>query len=375
MEKRIKVLVLATDVFKKGGVQRYIRYQIQALSELPGVERVFSFSMLGKDESNSFEGDFPLEYIAYGTSIIKKINFVMRAVSLSRKEKIGLVMCNHISLAPVALIIRALFGIPYAVNVYGLEIWSGKTSLLERHSLRAADGVIGDCKFILSYIKKNLRVSEDKTSLLYDAVDLERFRPIAPGESLYAKYEIPRGKKLVVTVGRLDRDKGHAATIRALKSLGDDVMYVVVGGGILMDSLKSLARDEGVFEKVKFLGRVPEEDLVPLYNISDAYVLVSRFGKGEGEGLPLGLIEASACAKPIIAGDEDGSAEAVSEGENGFVVSPHDNARIVEKIKFLLSDVSRAKQIGLNGRKFVESNFAYAVFKAKLSDIVKKTVG
>lgn len=362
MKETVNILYLATDVFKKGGIQRYARYQIQALKEKTSAKNIFVFSFLGKDKRSAFEEDIPLDYVGGGTSWWRKILFAAKAFIFAIKKKPDIVFVNHVGLSPLALFLKKTLGIPYSVNVYGLEIWGG-LSALEKWGIREADAVVGDCQFILFYIKNNLNINLKKEFLLYDCVELKRFVPQKTPDFIYERYSIPQNKRLLVTIGRLDRDKGQETGIKALKYLAPDVFYVIVGDGIKRHELEELARREGVRDRVIFTGRVPEEDLVPLYNIGDVVLLISRFAKGEGEGLPLGLIEASACAKPIIAGDEDGSTEAVIEGRNGFVVSPHDFEGIVSKIKFLVNNPEEAQKLGERGRKYVEENFSYEAFR------------
>lgn len=362
----MNVLFLATDVFKKGGIQRYTRYQVRALKEF--VENLFLFSLLGKDPQTSLEGEYEIDYVAGGVHVWQKLRFALMALFFVRRKKIDLVWCNHVALTPVANLIKKLFGTPYVVNVYGLEIWGGLHAS-EISGLKNADAVIGDCRFVLEYIKNELFVKVKKPFLLYDCVDLERFKPVPVAENIYTAYGIPRGKKIIGTIGRLDRDKGHGSIISALKDI-PDAYYLIVGDGIKRADLEGRADDEGVRERVIFTGRVPEEDLVPLYNIPDVVALISRFGRGEGEGLPLGLIEAMACAKPIIAGNEDGSREAVIEGENGFIVQPLQTTQIAEKLGYMVGNDARVKEMGERAKDMVQEKFSYKTFQNRMEEIL-----
>lgn len=371
MNKKIKILFLATDVFKKGGIQRYSRYQIRALRKNPKVEKVFVFSLLAQDPKNSFEEDIGTDYVAGGLKLTQKVSFSIRALSLAKKEKIDLIICNHIDLAIVCLLIKKTIGVPYMVNIYGLEIWSDYNEI-KKIGLTNAAVVVGDCNFILEYLQKKLNTKVKKSFLVYDCVDFNKFVPAASDEHFCDKYGIPRGVRLISTIGRLDRDKGQAAVIKILKFFEEKIYYLVVGDGTKRKELEELAEKESVRNRVIFVGRVPETDLVPLYNLGEIVILISRFNKNEGEGLPLGLIEASACAKPIIAGDEDGSFETVVEGKNGFAVSPGDPPKIIEKIRYLLDYPERAKEMGKYGEKYAKENFSYSVFRKKFEKILEE---
>lgn len=370
----MNVLVLATDVFKKGGIQRYTRYQIQALKENLDFKNVFVFSLLGKDPKNSFEEDILLDYSAGGIGLFSKMSFAIKVFVFLRKENINLIICNHASLSPIAFFAKKIMGVRYLVNVYGLEIWSG-LNWFKSAGLKNADGIIGISKFTLSYLENNLKIKPKKAFLLYPCVDSGKFFPLKTPDVVYEKYGIPKGKKMIVTVGRLDRDKGQKAAIKCLKMLSGEVFYVIVGDGIKRAELEKLAENEGVKNRVIFTGRVPEEDLIPLYNIGDIFLLIGKFDKGEGEGFGFVLIEASACAKPVIGGNEDGSIEAVLNGESGFSLSPRDFSGIVQKIRFLIDNPELAEKMGKKGRKFVEENFSREIFQKNQSRIIKDILG
>jgi glycosyltransferase involved in cell wall biosynthesis len=136
--------------------------------------------------------------------------------------------------------------------------------------------------------------------LLYDPVDLNKFKPLGKNTQLMNKYNIPNNKFIILTVGRLDRFKGHKLVINALNYLPDDIIYLIVGGGKEEKILKDLVKENKVERRVIFTGRVPESELVDFYNICDVFVLISKFDKNEGEGLPLTPIEAAACENLLL---------------------------------------------------------------------------
>ena len=83
-----------------------------------------------------------------------------------------------------------------------------------------------------------------------------------------------------------------------------------------------------------------EQSALPfLYAAGDVTVLVSRGGPGLGEAVPLGLIEAAACAVPFICGNQDGSVEAISPTHpNGFAVDPEKPAELAARLRELADD-------------------------------------
>ena len=368
------MLVIATDVFSKGGIQRYIRYQLKALREAGIFERVWSMSLVGKNEDDHFEGEEEaVDYVGGGIGLFSKARFFWKAIFLVKRKNIGMVICNHVGFAPMAYLIKKLFKVPYGINVYGLEIWTG-LGWMEAAALKKANFIIGDCNFILDYLNKNLGIARDKLFLLYDCVDTAVFKKEPVPDDVYRKYGIPKDKKIITTIGRMVYDKGQETMIRLLGSLPEDVVYVLIGGGPRLEEWRGLAKDLGVADRVVFTGRVPEEDLMCMYNIGDLSIYLSEFKPHEGGGLPLVLIEASSCGKPIISSNEDGAAEAVVDGKNGYLVEPRNEEMIVQKIRAILYSRNLKELMGEYGRKYCEEHFSYPVFRDEQERILKQVL-
>lgn len=367
----MKVLFLGTDVFAKGGIPRYSIYQIKALKEIIGSQNVFVFSLAGRNPSNAFEERVNADYVEGGITFINKLRFTIKALRFIKQKKIELVIANHIQLSFISFLAKKLYGVKTITNVYGIEVW---TNLKKRDvlGLKNSDLIIGDCNFVLKYIKNHFGISDSRLKLLYDPVDTERFKPASKNEKLFQKYSIPNDKFIIMTVGRLERNKGFELVIKSLPNLPKEIIYVIVGDGAQRDYLRNLVKGFKLEGRVFFTLRVPEEDLVPLYNLCDVFVLVSSFGPGEGEGLPLGLIEASACGKPIIGGNQDGSVDAIDEGINGYLIAPGDSEAMQQKVIKLFTDENLRFGMGEAGRNKVLQEFEFGHFTITLSKILAK---
>ena len=367
----MKFLFLGSDVFAKGGIPRYAIYQIKALKEIYGNENVFVFSLYDYNPQNAFEDRIKTDYIQSGISFYDKLSYTKKTLSFIKEKKIELVIIDHIQLSIIAYFAKKLIKIKYITNVYGIEVW---TNVKKRDTigLKNSDLIIGDCKFVLNYVKEHFDIQETKLKLLHDPVDIDRFKPIPKDEKLFFKYSIPKEKFVIITVGRLERNKGFELVIKTLSNLPDEIIYVIVGDGAMRDQVKNLVKSLSLETRVFFTLRVPEDDLVPLYNLCDVFVLVSSFGHGEGEGLPLGLIEASACGKPIIGGNQDGSVDAIDEGKNGFIISPDDSEALYLRIYSLYKDDNLRKAMSEAGIAKVNTEFKFENFKETLTSLLKQ---
>ena len=364
----MRILFLGVDVFAKGGIPRYSIYQIKALINIHGAENVFVFSLAPYNPNSAFEEKIKTEYVQGKVTFLSKLIFTFKALKLIKVKKIELVICNHIQLSIISWFAKQLYGTKYVTNVYGIEVWTN-VKARDILGLRNSDIIIGDCNFVLDYIKKHFKIKKPKFRLLHGPVDTNKFKPMRKDQRLFKKYTIPDNKFIAMTVGRLERNKGFELVIKSLSELPEDIIYVIVGDGSKKNEFKDLAVQLKLSERVFFTLRVPEQDLVGLYNLCDVFVLVSEFGHGEGEGLPLGLIEASACAKPIIGGNADGSVDAIENGKNGYIIEPHDMKTFKERILSLYREKDLREILGFYGREKAMRDFNTVKFEQRLKEI------
>jgi phosphatidylinositol alpha-1,6-mannosyltransferase len=120
---------------------------------------------------------------------------------------------------------------------------------------------------------------------------------------------------------------------------------------------------------VRLLGRVDHDDLPALYGCGDVFAMLcrNRWGGLEQEGFGIVFVEAAAAGVAQVAGDSGGAAEAVVEGETGFVVtSPDDPAAAADRIARLLDDPALRARMAEAGRRRAVESFSYDVLAARL---------
>ncbi len=120
---------------------------------------------------------------------------------------------------------------------------------------------------------------------------------------------------LWIAIGRLDPVKDYPTLLRAMAQLPARTRLVIAGSGPLDGELLALSAALGLESRVRFLGFEP--DVRRWMQAADGFVLSSRW-----EGLPMSLLEASACALPAVATDVPGSREIVVDGQTGFLAAP-----------------------------------------------------
>jgi phosphatidylinositol alpha-1,6-mannosyltransferase len=202
----------------------------------------------------------------------------------------------------------------------------------------------------------------DRLQRLAPGVDTAMFRPGLGGER---RAELGLADRpVVVCVSRLMPRKGQDTLIRALPHVQrsiPDAALLLVGGGPSRERLTRLADGLGVASSVVLTGSVPSASLPGHYGSGDVFAMPcrSRLGGVDVEGLGIVFLEAAACGLPVIAGDSGGAADAVRDGDTGFVVDPGAVEGLAERLVALLRDPAAARAMGERGRAWVERDWAW----------------
>jgi glycosyltransferase involved in cell wall biosynthesis len=206
---------------------------------------------------------------------------------------------------------------------------------------------------------------EDRTALVGLGIAPERIvliRGSGVDTSRFVPLPEPETSTLTVAlVARMLRDKGvfeAVAAIRRLRAQGLAVELLLAGptdpdsaNSLSKETLRSLATEPGI----EWLG--PVADVRTVWRRAAIAVLPSTYG----EGVPKTLLEAAACARPLVATDVPGCREAVRAGETGILVPPHDVDALAEAIAELAADPARRCVMGRAGRALIEQQFTDAI--------------
>lgn len=274
------------------------------------------------------------------------------------------------------LICKKLFHAPYWVYVYGSEtVRLGKghlTKRLMRAILNNSERIIANSQYTADEFIR-FGVDPEHVTIVYPGVDTGVFKPMPPDDALTTRYDLS-GKRVLLTVARLDERKGHDLVIRALAALAadfPDLVYLIAGKGREGTRLQELAEQSGVKNKVLFLGFVPEEALPSVYNLCDVFVMPNRVTTesalvGDVEGFGISFMEASACGKPVIAGRSGGAVEAVVDGETGVLIDPGSLTELTEAIRRLLIAPDLRQRLGDAGRQRAETSYDWSLLARQI---------
>jgi phosphatidyl-myo-inositol dimannoside synthase len=196
-------------------------------------------------------------------------------------------------------------------------------------------------------------------------VDTDRFQRLTDSQrdAARARFDLPAGAELIVSVSRLVPRKGFDTAIRAaamLRPSRPDLLLAISGGGRDEQRLRKLVAELGA--PVRFLGRVGNDDLPALYGCADVYTMLcrNRWAGLEQEGFGIVFLEAAACEVPQVAGDSGGAEDAVVDGVTGVMIRHADDAReAAGAFERLLDDPVLRHAMGRAGRSRAVEEFSY----------------
>ena len=369
-----------------GGIEKVAYEESRRLAKM-GYDMTVLTSYLGKENQSEIDGIKVLRYPAYhpaerfGLPLpIPKLS----SIDVFRKaiEKSDLVHAHGHPYASshIACRLAKKYGKPFILTQHNTFVnYESCLNLAEhvndfvlcRQTLRNSDKVIAVSQKTLEYVSR-LGASRFKTMILYNGVDVDRFRPMNRLESR-RKLDLPRNKFLVLTVRRLVYKNSLDTLIDAASSIvpsNPDVLFVIVGRGPDADFIQKRIERLGIVNNVILKGGVSDEDLPHYYGSADLFVLSSR----SGEGFPLTVLEAMASGLPVIATNTGGTSEAVRNGINGILIQPKRPGLLTSGILRLLSSQEEKQKMGMRARMMVEKEFTWEKSAKKLESIYEKII-
>jgi phosphatidylinositol alpha-1,6-mannosyltransferase len=221
------------------------------------------------------------------------------------------------------------------------------------------------------------------TTIVPPGVDTDRFRPLTDAERTRTRIDfgLPPSGRVILGVSRLVPRKGFDTAIRAVARMHPtypDLVLAIGGGGRDEARLRKLAAELGA--PVRFLGRIPNDDLPRVHGCADIFAMLcrNRWGGLEQEGFGIVFVEAAAAGVVQVAGDSGGAAEAVADGETGIVIRRPDHAETavsatVAAFTRLLEDADLRGRMADASRQRAEREFSYDVLAGRLGEALGVT--
>ena len=252
--------------------------------------------------------------------------------------------------------IAAGTGLPFGIFAHGEEFASYASSReltwMARRVMRGAALFIANSRHTAALLERDWGVAAARLAVVSPGVDVERFAPAPRDDAVRATLGW-ENRLVVLTVGRLQRRKGHDRMIEAVALLREEfpsLLYAIVGDGSERGDLEAAVQRAGLSAYVRFHGVLPDAELVRAYQQCDLFALPNRSAGTDFEGFGMVLLEAQACGRAVLAGDSGGTAEALRAGETGVLVDCRRADTLAAAVAALLRDQQRREHMGASGR-------------------------
>jgi phosphatidyl-myo-inositol dimannoside synthase len=281
-----------------------------------------------------------------------------------------------------AAIARTWGGPRFVVWTHGEDLITAATSrelrLLTRWVYRRASVAVANSRNTARLLEA-FGVPRSKIDIVYPAVDADRFHPAVDGRAMRAALGIDDRTVLLLSVGRLQRRKGHDVMLRALARLSGitpPLHYVIVGDGRERTRLEMLARECGVRDRVTFMGEVADPTLPAWYAACDIFALPNRVDEdGDIEGFGIVFLEAAATGRPAIGGDSGGVPEAIERGVSGLLVDGASVEAVADAIRTLATNPPLRHHLGNAARARVLRRFTWERSAEQIGRINARVAG
>jgi glycosyltransferase involved in cell wall biosynthesis len=202
------------------------------------------------------------------------------------------------------------------------------------------------------------KLNSEKVVTVYNGVDQSVFKP-APtiGRVVRNLYNIKENEKVILFLSHITRQKGIDVAIRAFAEVlrrKSNPKLMIVGDGDYLPEAKNLVQSLRLEPYVIFIGAVDYEKVADYINAGDILLLPTI----RQEGLPLVIIDAMACGKPVIASNIGGNSDALEHGRTGLLTQPGSIEETVKSLERLLDNAEFSRQLAQNALNEVKQRFS-----------------
>lgn len=361
MDRKIK-LVLLIDVLENvtGGAERQIYEFIKRVDR--GKFKLDLFIIHHRDIPKEIKrianSDKRIDVQGLGIKRIYDIKGIIegfRFAKFLKRKKIDILMTYHFASDIWGTIFGKFAGVKTIIsNRRDAGFWRRKHHILAYKLInRWVTKIIVNSNAVKRMVLQDEKVCEDKIELIYNGVDLERFKVRVDVISKKEELGLLKECKVIGCIGNLRPIKGHKFLIEAAKGIVNvfpNAHFLFIGDGEEKRRLADRVKRLGLEKNIHFLGK--REDIPQLIKIMDICILPSL-----SEGLSNALLEYMASAKPVIATRVGGNVDIIENEKNGILIPAKDINAIVNQIIRLLKDENYTKNLGIKARETVEEKF------------------
>jgi phosphatidylinositol alpha-1,6-mannosyltransferase len=234
-----------------------------------------------------------------------------------------------------------------------------------------------DTLIAVSEETKNVAVqhglSEEKITIIPNGVDIHYTPEKYTLQKLEKFLGIERGGIVtLLTHGRLAKRKGTAWFIKnVLGSLPANTHYLISGSGPEKEAILKAAKEEDLTTRVHLLGRVSDENKLLLLHTADIFIQPNIKVAGDMEGFGIAVIEATSCARPVVASKLEGLTDALAGGKNGILVEQGNSHAWTDALIPLIRNKEMRESLGSKALDYTQSHFSWEIIAKRYHDVLK----
>lgn len=349
----MKRLLFITEEYPptKGGVGRFMH---QLAHNLPRENR---YIVAPTREHTTYDNEVNSINFSHRWVWPRWLPTLFTLIRVAKKNRIDQICCSSVlPLGILAYLLNKMLHIPYTVIVVGMDVMHIKNNkwkvCVAKKILQRADSIISISTF-------------SRNQLSFYGIDPERVTIITPQAFCRPETHKPKlsdllithvqNKKIILSVGRLVKRKNFETVIAVAEKMKGrkDVIFFISGTGPEKNSLLDLINKGGVQDTV-FIIEADDFELAALYSQSRCVLFLptSSISSGDVEGFGIVAVEAASFGTPVIASNQGGVPDAVSDGKSGHLVNPTDVNRIYSLLLRYIDDEPFYQQMKNSSKEF-----------------------
>jgi colanic acid/amylovoran biosynthesis glycosyltransferase len=266
--------------------------------------------------------------------------------------------------AHIAVMARMMGGAPFSLHLHGdLEVYGGD----HQHKFRNATFVSVAARSLGKQVTEKTGFPSARIHAMWMGVDTSRFQ-YAP---VNARRDMPFH---VVMVSRLNKAKGHAFVLEAIRKLQDEgvnVKLTIAGSGPFRPEIEASIKSLRLDQYVRLVGSLSERQVLELLREADVFVLSSI---GQGEASPVAVMEAMAAGAPVISTVIGGTPDMIEHEINGLLVPQRDANAIAQAIRRLHNDEDLRRTLSHRARKYAIEHFDSGATARRFVSVIEDTI-
>lgn len=365
----MNILFLYLSAFSNiGGIQKFNQSFLKALHEL-SIDGLIDAEAISSHDNKTNEKYFS----SFRFSGFAGNKFLFSIKAIAKAIRCNTIIVGHINLAAIACVVKRIFPQKKIVLiVHGIDVWH-ELKGFQKELILSADIILAVSDFTKQKLLEfNSGIKAEKIKIFHNTIDpwFELPQQFDKPDYLLQRYQLNPQQKIILTITRLadsEKYKGYDTIIEILVDLvskDKNIIYLIAGKADASEKkrVEHLIAKHQMQDYVRLLGYIDDKELNDHYLLSDVFVMPSK-----KEGFGIVFIEAMACGRKVIAGNQDGSAEALMNGALGVLVNPNDTTQIQKAIVDSL--VNREIDPAMLQKK-VKQHFGFEVYKENLKNIL-----